>query len=128
MSLSDDVVQDLCVARVRGPTTELSRRRDARDMLAGQRRQTSPNDGGPDATDGKCTSPKDATQAPDTFRTRRGSRSASATCWAAVGLPVMVYLDWASHSSMSTKRLGALRAAPVTARAPLRPGKAPGSV
>jgi len=65
MSLSDDVVQDLCVARVRGPTARISRRRDARDDFTGKVRQKSRNDGRRDTTDGKSTLPTDATQAPD---------------------------------------------------------------
>src|SRR3989304_5718487 len=45
------------------PTAELSRRREARDFLAGKARLKSPMDGRPDTTDGKYTLPKDATQA-----------------------------------------------------------------
>src|SRR3972149_3137157 len=39
-------------------------RRDARDYCTGKAKLQSPNNGRPDKTDGKCTSPADPTQAP----------------------------------------------------------------
>ena len=57
--------------RVRPNGMRISRRRNARDYFAGKAPRKSPNDSRPDATDGKCTSPRNATQAPDT--TERGA-------------------------------------------------------
>src|SRR3972149_1821750 len=83
MSLSDDVVQDLCVARVRGPTAELSRRRIAPRATVGEARPPHRYTVGRTRLTERILH-GESTLLTGASESRRGRRSASAIGWAAL--------------------------------------------